>query len=48
MYLNNITSISDLHISLNNSTKLSYYIKKQKRLHYPYGSDLMGKLNNNI
>jgi hypothetical protein len=46
MYLNNTASISNLHISLNNSTKLNYYIKKQKRLQYPYGSDLMGMLIN--
>jgi hypothetical protein len=46
MYLNNTASINDLHISLNNSSKLNYYIKKQKRLEYPHGSDLMGMLIN--
>ncbi|PKY47672.1 hypothetical protein RhiirA4_523140, partial [Rhizophagus irregularis] len=45
MYLNNTASINDLHISLNNSSKLNYYIKKQKRLEYPHGSDLMGVIH---
>jgi hypothetical protein len=45
MYLDNTTTANNLHISLNNSTKLNYYIKKQRRLQHPYGSNLMGMLN---
>jgi len=44
MYLNNTTSINNLYISLNNSTKLNYYIKKQRKLQYTYESNLIDML----
>jgi hypothetical protein len=44
-YLNG-KSISDLHPSLNNLSKLNYLITKERRIRYPFGQALLGKFLN--
>ncbi|RHZ58579.1 hypothetical protein Glove_372g161 [Diversispora epigaea] len=40
-YLNG-KQISDLHPSLNNQSKISYYIEKTRRSQYPFGQNILG------
>ncbi|CAB4426822.1 unnamed protein product [Rhizophagus irregularis] len=40
-YLNG-KSISDLHPSLNNQSKINYYIEKTRRSKYPFGQNILG------
>ena len=40
-YLNG-NLISDLHPSLNNQSKLNYYIEKNRRSKYPFGQNILG------
>ena len=40
-YLNG-RPISDLHPSLNNQSKINYYIEKSRRSQYPFGQNILG------
>ena len=40
-YLNG-NSLSSLHPSLNNQSKISYYIEKARRSQYPFGQNILG------
>ncbi|GBC27218.1 hypothetical protein GLOIN_2v1763409 [Rhizophagus irregularis DAOM 181602=DAOM 197198] len=40
-YLNG-RAISDLHPSLNNQSKINYYIEKTRRSQYPFGQNILG------
>ena len=40
-YLNG-KPLSDLHPSLNNQSKINYYIEKIRRSQYPYGQNILG------
>ena len=40
-YLNG-KPLSDLHPSLNNQSKINYYIEKIWRSQYPYGQNILG------
>ena len=40
-YLNG-KPLSDLHPSLNNKSKINYYIEKTWRSQYPFGQDVLG------
>ena len=34
--------LSDLHPSLNNQSKIDYYIEKNRRSQYPFGQNILG------
>ena len=40
-YLNG-RALSDLHPSLNNQSKLDYFIRKSQRSQYPFGQNVLG------
>ena len=40
-YLNG-KQLSDLHPSLNNQSKIDYYIEKSRRSQYPFGQNILG------
>jgi hypothetical protein len=40
-YLNG-KPLSDLHPSLNNNSKINYYIEKTRRSQYPFGQNILG------
>jgi len=40
-YLNG-KPLSDLHPSLNNKSKINYYIEKTRRSQYPFGQNILG------
>jgi hypothetical protein len=40
-YLNG-KQLSELHPSLNNQSKIDYYIGKTRRSQYPYGQNILG------
>ncbi len=40
-YLNE-KQLSDLHPSLNNQSKIDYYIEKTRRSQYPFGQNILG------
>jgi len=40
-YLNG-KPLSDLHPSLNNKSKINYYIEKTQRSQYPFGQNILG------
>ena len=40
-YLNG-KQLSDLHPSLNNQSKIDYYIEKTRRSQYPFGQNVLG------
>ena len=43
-YLNG-KPLSDLHLSLNNNSKINYYIEKTRRSQYPFGQNILGVVN---
>jgi predicted transglutaminase-like protease len=40
-YLNG-KQLSDLHLSLNNQSKIDYYIEKARRSQYPFDQNILG------
>ena len=43
-YLNG-KPLSDLHSSLNNNSKINYYIEKTRCSQYPFGQNILGVVN---
>jgi len=37
--------LSDLHPSLNNQSKIDYYIEKNRRSQYPFGQNILGVIH---
>ncbi|PKC51524.1 hypothetical protein RhiirA1_483556, partial [Rhizophagus irregularis] len=44
-YLNG-KALSNLHLSLNNQSKINYYIEKTRHSQYPFGQNILGLYTN--